>query len=978
VDDGADDVRVNPNRDFRDFFSGAPAAGRCRGRCLGAEMTDTWFDGFSAAWVANVAGPFAVHLLAGAGRKIRRKVEGPEADAAFRRCVQSAVTATVWEIGGDIPKEREKAFAGVLAEFFAGKDVAPAVGEELAEILSGREPDSESLHRLFLDAEFDPEAFPKVDLKEAFHAFEVGFLAAAARDPILRDILQAENLLAQTRIQRDMLEKLKAILAQLETLHAERFDFAGIRAGVIFARNVVNGELREIASDGAIEAGKNRLRTRYLRDLAEETDRLPWGKLAPEKAGGDADDSLRLSDVYVALDTTEMERVETEEALREALAVREAREPVSAQQAIDESDRLVLLGDPGSGKTTLVNFLTHALACAGNEELTQGCLDRLRKTGPWSHGAMFPVRVVLREFGAWRTGPSGMADETAGALAAFLQHQLSVWKLDGLWDEIHEGLQSEETPFFILLDGLDEVPEAERGAVVRVVQDFAGRYRHNRYLVTCRIYAYVGAKHQLRGFRQSVLASFNDEQIAGFVRAWFGELAEKNPMQADAIRDKAEGLIRALKVRGLQELARQPLLLTVMTLLHSSYGTLPEDRVELYQDAVELLLQRWKGEADGVAGFMEGLGLGHLRKSSLEAGIYHVAFNAHAGQKDGAGTADIEEGKLLLQLEPYLGGSLDHAKAFIRFIREKTGLLIRHKPEQFTFPHRTFQEFLAACHLVRQRDYPSRAAGLMREDPDRWRVVFVLAAGHARRTHQPGNAVSAVAKLLPGDVERCPSPEWSDFSRAVVAAEALWEIGRGEVERDSEGPVILARAREWLRKGMEADEMLKPPERNEAGTALNWVGDPRFREDFHFLPDDELLGFVHVPGGSFPMGSDKAKDEMADDENAPARGESSGFLHRPLSPSRWPSSAPTWTRPASGRGGRQPERPDNHPVVYVSWHEAMAYCRWLRTVLETSETAALEPIRECLAAGWRVRLPTEAEWERAARGTDGGKFPVGK
>ena len=951
-------------------------------------MSEKWVGGFSEAFVANIAGPFVVHLLAGAGRKIRRKIEGTEEEVAFKRCVKAGVTATVLEFSGDIPQEREKDFAGVLQEFFTGKEVAPEAGEELAEILSGWEPDPESLHKLFLKADFKPEAFPKVDLQEAFRAFEVGFLAAAARDAVLREILKAENLLNQTRLQRDMLAQLKAIVAQLETLNDQQFEVAGIQAGAIFARNVVNGELREIAPGGAIAAGKNRLRARYLKDLAEETDRLPWGKLAPEKAGGDADDSLRLSDVYVALDTTEMERVETEEALREALAWRDSlqrgvskafieamdsrnpRKTVSAQQAVNESKRLVLLGDPGSGKTSLVNFLTHMLACASKEGSAHPCLDRLRKTGPWSHGAMFPIRVVLREFGAWRAGPSGMAQETAGALATFLQHQLSVWKLEGLWEEIHEELLSNEKKVFVFLDGLDEVPEAERAAVVRVVQDFADRYPRNRYLVTCRVYAYFGPENQqnrLRKFRQSVLAPFNDEQIAGFVRAWFGELAEKNPMQADAIRDKAEGLIRALKVRDLEELARQPLLLTVMTLLHSSYGTLPEDRVELYQDAVELLLQRWKGEADGVAGFMEGLGLGHLRKSSLEAGIYHVAFNAHAGQKDGAGTADIEEGKLLLQLKPYLGDSLDHAEAFIRFIREKTGLLIRHKPEAYTFPHRTFQEFLAACHLVRQRDYPSMAARLMREDPDRWRVVFVLAAGHARRTHQPGNAVSAVAKLLPEDVERCSSPDRADFSRAVVAAEALWEIGRGEVERDSEGPGILARTREWLLAGMEADQILEPPERNEAGTALNWVGDPRFREDFHFLPDEELLGFLPVESGTFRMGEGSGQHEVTLPEFYIAR--------FPVTVAQFRAYVEaTGDRP---KDERSLKGPDNHPVVYVSWHEAMAYCRWLQTVLETSEAQALQPIRECLDAGWRVRLPTEAEWERAARGTDGRDFPWG-
>ncbi len=85
--------------------------------------------------------------------------------------------------------------------------------------------------------------------------------------------------------------------------------------------------------------------------------------------------------------------------------------------------------------------------------------------------------------------------------------------------------QDKSSPVLILFDGLDETPAALRQEVVRLIDDFTDTYKHNRYLVTCRIYAYTDPAFRLRRFRQTILAPFTDDQIESFIDAWYGELA---------------------------------------------------------------------------------------------------------------------------------------------------------------------------------------------------------------------------------------------------------------------------------------------------------------------------------------------------------------------------------------------------------------------------------------------------------------------
>ena len=700
-------------------------------------------------------------------------------------------------------------------------------------------------------------------------------------------------------------------------------------------------------------------RLRYLKDLAAETNRLPWGRLSPDEAGPGKKQNLRLADIYIGLDTTEMERMDTEDDIRLHFKQKEEMKRISTQEMIDDNDRLVLLGDPGSGKTTLVNFLTHTMACACSDEDPDACMVHLEKIGRWSHGLLFPVRVVLRSFAEWCAG----GGDKENALLGYIQHTFQKYD-DLLWRDVHKALQGESTPVFVLLDGLDEVAAEDRRTIVKAIDRFVDQYPHNRYLATCRIYAYVDESYRLNRFRQTVLAPFNEDQVNGFIKAWYAELVRQTHLDQETGEQQSSKLISAVQQRGLMELAERPLLMTVMALLHTSYGQLPEDRIELYQWTVDLLFRRWKGHIGGENSLLDALDMPQLRMTDLEAGLYHAAFDAHAGHGDAEGTADIPEMTLLKGLKPYLG-SFDKAEMFVHYVRERAGLLIRHKTDAYTFPHRTFQEFMAACHLVRMKDYPKEAASLVKNDPDRWRIVFILAAGLARK-HQPGNAIYSVGRLCPASVSEAGSTDAALFNLADIAAEALLEIGLMEIERDDEGIVLLERIRKWLLAAIETDSALEPKERVYSGNLLSQLGDPRFNPDLFYLPKDDHLGFVEIPAGDFLMGDGEDQHTL------------------PL-PEFWINRYPVTVaqfRSFVESSGQRPGDEDslrginNHPVVWVSWHEAMAYCKWLTDALKNCGDAP-EPIISLLKDGWRISLPSEAEWEKAARGAGGRIYPWG-
>jgi formylglycine-generating enzyme required for sulfatase activity len=179
------------------------------------------------------------------------------------------------------------------------------------------------------------------------------------------------------------------------------------------------------------------------------------------------------------------------------------------------------------------------------------------------------------------------------------------------------------------------------------------------------------------------------------------------------------------------------------------------------------------------------------------------------------------------------------------------------------------------------------------------------------------------------------------------------------------------------------DKTRLPQERARAGNVLAQLGDKRFRPEAWYLPNDDSLGFVEIPTGVFLMGTANPTNKQEFGYESPQ--------HQITLPrfyiGRYPVTVAQYMAFLKETDSREKLSPPNmalpnHPVTGISWHSAVRYCHWLTDVLGTwsntpTDIARLLSAREN-SSYWAIMLPSEAEWEKAARGaTDARKYPWG-
>jgi len=619
-------------------------------------------------------------------------------------------------------------------------------------------------------------------VRKAIRAF-----ARRPSDPIAAETLQSKFGDVLPQVEPARLER--GVTALLELLQQELFALPPLQATQSAAAALrIDRSTRQILDTLTATPDLQALRTDYLDSLRCRQAYLDLGGIAPKVANRTV--KLRVADIFVPLEAwgelderwtwTQMLRLWTQPvgrkgslsrpgdiSLSAGLSVdwkrqyaffqdRLAHEAVSfgwrafatrlrslfqgrlAQEAASIEDilaapRAVLLGHPGTGKSTCLQYAAYAIAAGRGELVGQAVLSRL------------PIFVRLVYYAR-----AQRADPTLC-----------------LRDYVRDLHDRDRAPLFrqclkkgnclVMLDGLDEVIDPqERAEIADQVEVFVADYPNNHYLVTSRIVGYQAGR--LTGdFAHFKLGSLPESSIRNFVHKWYEAIEQESGAEASGeIRHLADELCHAIEERpGIRRLAENPLLLTIIALVNWKGRRLPNHRVEVYSYAVETLVEswprRWRGvtfDTDEVIGLLEPVGYRIFADRSseeiAESELRPLLVRAVVETRTGMGEA--EAGEYVDDLLPRLS---EHSGLFL-----ERGSDAESGERLFGFLHLTFAEYLAARHLAGQwqaeKDDAARRAFLAGyARVPRWRDILLLMADHLG-LYDSGNvrATHVLADLL--------------------------------------------------------------------------------------------------------------------------------------------------------------------------------------------------------------------------------------